>query len=75
MLRLEFTTKFKKDFKRIKKQGRNLKKLKVALKLLQTQSDLPRHCVATRSKGIIEVTVNCTSSRIGCSSTASTAIY
>ncbi len=41
MLHLEFTTKFKKDFKRIKKQGKDLEKLKVAFKLLQTQSDLP----------------------------------
>ncbi|MDO4289748.1 MAG: type II toxin-antitoxin system YafQ family toxin [Eggerthellaceae bacterium] len=41
MLKLEFTTKFKKDFKRVKKQGKDLAKLKVVLDLLCKQDKLP----------------------------------
>jgi mRNA interferase YafQ len=41
MLKLEFTTKFKKDFKRIQKQGRALDKLKSAIQLLCDGNPLP----------------------------------
>lgn len=34
MLELRFTSKFKKDYKRLKRQGKNLAKLEVALEML-----------------------------------------
>ena len=43
MLRLEYTTKFKKDYKRVKKQGRDLGKLKDVLLLLASRQELPAH--------------------------------
>ena len=55
MLKLTYTTKFKKDYKRAKKQGRNLKKLENALRLLCTQESLPEnlhdHALSGNFKG------------------------
>lgn len=42
MLKLEYTAKFKKDFKRAKRQGRDLEKLKKTLELLANQVELPQ---------------------------------
>lgn len=41
MLRLEFTAKFKKDYKRAKKQGRNMRMLENVLEMLQREEELP----------------------------------
>ena len=41
MLELRFTAKFKKDFKRIKRQGKDLSKLERALEALMRQEVLP----------------------------------
>ncbi len=41
MLSLRFTAKFKKDYKRIKKQGKNLSKLEQALEMLVREETLP----------------------------------
>ncbi len=41
MLKLEYTAKFKKDFKRIRKQGRDLDKLKEVFQLLLEGKALP----------------------------------
>lgn len=41
MLRVDYTAKFKKDYKRVKKQGKDLGKLKDALTRLANQEDLP----------------------------------
>lgn len=55
MLKLAYTTKFKKDYKRAKKQGRNLKKLENALRLLCAQKNLPEsfhdHALSGNFKG------------------------
>lgn len=41
MLEIFYTNQFKKDFKKAKKQGKNLEKLKEVLVLLQKQQTLP----------------------------------
>ncbi|WP_445448550.1 type II toxin-antitoxin system RelE/ParE family toxin [Enterococcus faecalis] len=41
MLEIFYTNQFKKDFKKAKKQGKNLEKLKEVLVLLQEQQTLP----------------------------------
>ena len=41
MYQLKFTAKFKKDFKRIKRQGKDLSKLRAALELLMQGQPLP----------------------------------
>ncbi len=41
MLEMFYTNQFKKDFKKAKKQGKNLEKLKEVLVLLQEQQILP----------------------------------
>ena len=41
MMELRFTTKFKKDYKRIKRQGKDLSKLEVTLEALVCGQDLP----------------------------------
>lgn len=41
MLKLEFTAKFKKDYKRAKKQGRNMRMLEDVLGMLQREEELP----------------------------------
>lgn len=41
MLQLEFTAKFKKDYRRAKKQGRDLSVLEYTLTLLQREEPLP----------------------------------
>ncbi len=41
MLRIDYTTKFKKDYKRVKKQGKDLGKLKSVLIRLANQEKLP----------------------------------
>ena len=41
MMELRFTTKFKKDYKRIKRQGKDLSKLEVTLEALVRGQDLP----------------------------------
>lgn len=41
MLKLEFTAKFKKDYKRAKKQGRNMRVLENVLETLQPEEELP----------------------------------
>lgn len=41
MLELEFTTKFKRDYKRIKRQGKDLGKLRTVLVALQRGEALP----------------------------------
>lgn len=41
MLAIKFTSKFKKDLKKAKKQGRDLSKLRNALDLLVSQKSLP----------------------------------
>lgn len=41
MLKLELTNKFKKDFEKLKKQGKDLKKLKSVLLILQSKDILP----------------------------------
>lgn len=42
MLSLEYTAKFKKDYKRAKRQGRDLGKLRKVLELLVRQTELPQ---------------------------------
>ena len=44
MLEIFYTNQFKKDFKKAKKQGKNLEKLKEVLVLLQEQQTLPPKC-------------------------------
>ena len=41
MLELRFTAKFKRDYKRIKKQGKDLSKLESVLEALVREEDLP----------------------------------
>lgn len=41
MLEIQFTSKFKKDYKRIKKQGKSLEKLEVVLEMLAKEEVLP----------------------------------
>lgn len=41
MLELEFTAKFKRDYKRMKRQGKDLSKLAATLESLQRQEPLP----------------------------------
>ena len=41
MMELRFTTKFEKDYKRIKRQGKDLSKLEVTLEVLVRGQDLP----------------------------------
>ncbi|EFQ66799.1 TPA: type II toxin-antitoxin system YafQ family toxin [Enterococcus faecalis S613] len=41
MLEIFYTNQFKKDFKKAKKQGKNLEKLKEVIVLLQEQQTLP----------------------------------
>lgn len=41
MLELRFTAKFKKDYKRIKKQGKDIAKLESALETLVRRESLP----------------------------------
>lgn len=41
MLELRFTAKFKRDYKRIKKQGKDLSKLEATLEALMHGDDLP----------------------------------
>lgn len=41
MMELRFTTKFKKDYKRIKRQGKDLSKLEVTLEALVCGQALP----------------------------------
>jgi mRNA interferase YafQ len=41
MLEIEFTAKFKHDFKKIKKQGKDISKLTAVLDILAKQSPLP----------------------------------
>ena len=55
MLRIDYTVKFKKDYKRIKKQGKDLGKLKDALTRLANQEKLPEsmhdHILSGNYKG------------------------
>lgn len=41
MLELKFTSKFKKDYRRVKRQGKDLRKLKAVLLVLQSGEGLP----------------------------------
>lgn len=41
MLRLEFTVKFKRDYKRMKKRGADFTRLRSGLEMLQTREPLP----------------------------------
>ena len=41
MLELRFTAKFKRDYKRIKKQGKDISKLEATLEALVREEDLP----------------------------------
>lgn len=41
MLELKFTSKFKKDYRRVKRQGNDLRKLKAVLLVLQSGEGLP----------------------------------
>jgi len=43
-LALLTTTKFEKDLRRVKKQGKDLDRLEAIVDLLQTQQPLPPHC-------------------------------
>jgi len=43
-LALLTTTKFEKDLRRVKKQGKDLDRLEAIVDLLQTQQALPPHC-------------------------------
>lgn len=54
MLELRYTAKFKKDYRRIKKQGKDTEKLAEALKMLRSGEELPAamqdHCLVGNYK-------------------------
>jgi len=50
-LALLATTRFEKDLKRVRKQGKNLDKLESVVDLLQAQQPLPLSCHAHCSRG------------------------
>ena len=70
MLELRFTAKFRKDYKRIKKQGKDLSKLETTLEALVRGEVFPRLCEITRWERHTAGTASAISSLIGCSSTA-----
>lgn len=72
MLELRFTAKFKKDYKRIKKQGKDIAKLESTLETLVYGESLPEAMRDHSLGGTYRGTGSAISSRTGCSSTVST---
>ena len=72
MMELRFTAKFKKDYKRIKRQGKDISKLESTLEALVRGETLPEAMRATHWAGRTAGIESATSSRTGCSSTEST---
>lgn len=65
MLKLEFTTKFKKDYKRAKKQGRNMRVLENVLETLQPEEELPAQLTTMSSSATTRGIGNATSPPAG----------
>ena len=72
MMGLRLAAKFKKDYKRVKRQGKDISKLGAILEALVRGEALPRLRATTRWTGRTVSTASATSSRTGCSSTVST---
>ena len=70
MLELRFTAKFKKDYKRVKRQGKDRSKLERTLETLVREEALPDAMRDHSLGGHIAVTASATSSLTGCSSIA-----
>lgn len=68
MLELKFTAKFKKDYKRVKRQGKGLSKLELTLGRLYVETLFPMPCTTIRSAGHIAAITSVTSTLTGCSS-------
>jgi len=51
MLQIEFTSKMKRDVKRMRKRGKNMTKLETTLKLLSTQKTMPQEYRDHQLKG------------------------
>ena len=72
MLNLRFTAKFKRDYRRVKSQGKNLAKLEMILEALQRREDLPEARATIPWAERIEDIANAISNPIGSSFIVST---
>jgi mRNA interferase YafQ len=59
MLKLEYTAKMKRDVKRMQKQGKDMKKLDAALRLLVSQAQMPPQYRDHPLKGELNGTREC----------------